>query len=869
VTLITINDLRRALLNGGDVFVFSDLYARALEGSPIPIISHFDAPCWLPSPSLLVDQVDSRFVASTPPLEPLPFFGQALSAALDVTTVDLPLYEIHRGETLARVIASLQPDVIGLDCSPAELAVHISYAFSMSCAVGLPARFEIVYGPSAETRFSGLLRPANTGVMALLESWIGRIPLLPFGRPLLRGRGTSSDEARYVASRTVDVARYSAALGRKVRLLTIVVPEHAEDLERTIAALRQGSDRDLYLPAEVDCECSQSFFVGECLDVTDGSNSESQGGTPLAQERFRAAFDGVVAALTERALSASDAMSLVAQMVGRTRRHRDIVRGASVRGTIAVTELLDSLSLLNGGPTPGGIIKAALIALPPRILVKPRTNGVAVIDDIAKEVLYGVRFTHEDEKTIETFSDTLSADVLPPGADRISSARRPPDPSAGGHTESFAVVPDSSSDATTPDHPHRSNLPPPDRRNDYTTVKQAVMRLLGDLDDRLRAGTITADEYERSRAGLMARLEKAARAQLGMSGRELAGTIMEMMDAQDGQWNNEVSLSRMRAYYHVKGACEGAEISPLKQDYHALKWLIDDLQSQQVLRATADASEFALTGFALDTLLKHLVGDKPILDSTLKTSVAGAELSSYRAHEVRRFSQGDTFRYVSVRHTLREVARRRKELFELTGTDLRVFLKERRKPQIDLVLCIDISGSMGFRQKLVYARLVAAGLVAAAFHEGNRAGVVAFNDHGQTTVPLTGRDRDSLFNGIAGLTPRGNTNIGDGIRSASDLLLQGHIRNRKHLVLISDGQASAMSSGAFAHLSPVKGQDLTEEAALYEVERASAAGVHVSVVHIAGRDDADDLFIKTIARAGRGTVRRLVGLADIRAMLRR
>ena len=68
---------------------------------------------------------------------------------------------------------------------------------------------------------------------------------------------------------------------------------------------------------------------------------------------------------------------------------------------------------------------------------------------------------------------------------------------------------------------------------------------------------------------------------------------------------------------------------------------------------------------------------------------------------------------------------------------------------------------MGFNQRLTYARLVAAGLARAAFHNGNRVGVVAFNDYGQTTVRITAKDRNSILNGIAGLFANGNTNIGD------------------------------------------------------------------------------------------------------------
>jgi Mg-chelatase subunit ChlD len=866
--LVTIGDLRRAILNGGDVSSFADAYSQALGGCPIPVVSQFDTALTLPPPELLLGQVDSRFATPMAPGDSGPPVGEALAAALEVKAVARPLYLPGGGDNLSSIIAEFRPDLIGLDCSPAEMGAHIPYAFSMACAVGVPAQFEIVHGPSVEARFNGRFHPANAGVSALLEGWLRRIPLLPIGRPLSACAAGASEGPPYVASRTIDAARFGAILGRRVRLLTIIDPERHESVLQVTASLLQGRESDLYAPAEVDPESGQSFIIGECLSTTDENLEPTPELTTEAQQRFRAEFDRMVRDLSTRQLTATEAVDLITRIVGRTRRHRDIVRGASVRGSIAFDEILGGLSVLNGGLTRENVMKAALIALPPRISARQSGNDAAVIGDITKEVLYGIRFSPEDDGPTPTAAEGLSSDDIMSIADTSRPTHRLAELDSDD-AQSFAVVPEMPKEAESTASVRDLNLPPNARRDQYAAIKKAIMQLIGDLDDQLREGKITPGEYEHHKAGLMARLEKAAGAQLSMSNREMATTIMEMMDAQDGQWNSEISLGRMRVYYHVKGTCEGRAVSPLKQDYHALKWLLDDLKQQQVLKATGDAAEFTLTGFALDSLLKYLVDPHGVRASAPRTSATGIEFSTYRAHEVRRYSPGDTFRDISVRHTLREIVRKKKGLTDVTSADLRVFLKERRRPQVDVVFCIDVSGSMGFRQKLVYARLVAAGLVESAFHEGNRAGVVAFNDYGQTTVPLTGQDRDSLFNGIAGLTPRGNTNIGDGIRAARDLLLRDHRRNRKQIILVSDGQASAMSATAFAQLSPAKGRDLTEDAAVYETSRTAAAGVQLSVVYIAGTGETDDSFVRNLARAGRGTVRRLGGLADIRTMLRR
>jgi Mg-chelatase subunit ChlD len=297
-----------------------------------------------------------------------------------------------------------------------------------------------------------------------------------------------------------------------------------------------------------------------------------------------------------------------------------------------------------------------------------------------------------------------------------------------------------------------------------------------------------------------------------------------------------------------------------------LKWLIEGLEEQGIVKPTGEAPGFLLTGLALDVLLRYLTGgDGPVFTSTVRG--AGPAFTSNRSHEVRRYSQGDTFRDLSVRHTLREVARRKKVLRQIGQSELRVFLKERRSPQSDMVICVDTSGSMGFDHKLMCARVAAAGLSRSALLRGDRAGLVAFSDYGQTVLPLTANDGELLLNGIAGLSAGGNTNIGDGLRSARELLLKGYNRNRKHIILITDGRASAVSEAAAAELGMNSGSDLTEQSAILETSKAAAAGVQVSVIYVAPRDQKVDDFVRSIARSGRGQVQRMTGLADLGAGL--
>jgi Mg-chelatase subunit ChlD len=362
-------------------------------------------------------------------------------------------------------------------------------------------------------------------------------------------------------------------------------------------------------------------------------------------------------------------------------------------------------------------------------------------------------------------------------------------------------------------------------------------------------------------------MKNLSQPQFKMSSKELAGTIMELIDAQDRQWNKDINFQTMRTYYHIKENSEGADIGDEKRDYYALQKLIDDLEKRKILAAAGQSSGLLLTGMALDMLLKYFLEDDRAAQHVQAFSGTGKTPSNERSQEVRRFSSGDAFRDIAVRPTLREIARQKRDLKDIRSSDLRVFLKQPRKPQSDIVICMDTSGSMGFHQKLMYARLVAAGLITAAIREKNRIGLVAFNDSGQISIPLTAMDKEKLLNCIAGLNARGNTNIGEGIKTSSDMLFKEFSSNQKNIILISDGQPTALSENAFSKLKGREEKDLTEESAILETKAAFAKGIQLSVIHIAGEGEANEKFVNNIARAGKGKIRRISGPADLKGLM--
>jgi len=234
--------------------------------------------------------------------------------------------------------------------------------------------------------------------------------------------------------------------------------------------------------------------------------------------------------------------------------------------------------------------------------------------------------------------------------------------------------------------------------------------------------------------------------------------------------------------------------------------------------------------------------------------------------DVRPFQLGDFSRDLSMRHTVREIVRQKKTVYEVTRRDFRVHVK-RPRLQTDVVLCLDSSGSMGWGSKLLLARIVSAGLARAAVENNDRVGIVTFDDFGRAIMPLT-EAIEPIMDYIARLNAGRNTNIGDGIRCAVQLLLKEPNWNHKHIILITDGLPSAITEEAMDGLkeeNPNPGVGY----AMLETRRASAKGVRVSAVHIAGGNPEGEELTRGIAKAGRGSFNKITSLEDLLAMVRR
>ena len=179
---LTIDDLRRAIVNGGDVSCFAEVYDAALDGAPISVVSDFGRPLRLPSPYVLAEGVRRANDDPLPILRNQTSSNQGRAGELDLRLATLESNHGDSGQTLVAVIDDFSPDIIVLDRSREELSARALYTFSLPCAVGLSVRLEMIHGGAVEAHFNGDYRPGDPEETVIIESWRRRIPLLAVGR---------------------------------------------------------------------------------------------------------------------------------------------------------------------------------------------------------------------------------------------------------------------------------------------------------------------------------------------------------------------------------------------------------------------------------------------------------------------------------------------------------------------------------------------------------------------------------------------------------------------------------------------------------------------------------------------------------------
>ena len=579
----------------------------------------------------------------------------------------------------------------------------------------------------------------------------------------------------------------------------------------------------------------------------------------------------VIPSMREEQLIDSEVAELVAAIVRQTRQHPDIVHGVSVSGAIAFRQLIQGFAQIENKQTLGIIEKAAMIALPPRVLTRQgdRESAIAIVSDIIQEILYGILSdiqisSSQQIKDIEQLSMEDFIEALQNLG--LSEALQNQNFGQSNEKGKIEIVSDKDGYQQILDNLTYRNSQRKDTEEWYQALEKAIKNLMADLENKRATDKISLSDYRFEKKKLEEMLNSTWHLQSKMSEKELAETVIEFMDAKDKQWQKELDFQDMYVYYHIKETNDGGELSLPKRSWYSLKVVIDYFKHQDLVNTDKTGTTFGLTARALDVVLKYFIlrpdkeGKSRFIKSHPKSDV------NERRKETRKYITGDVYRDISIRHTLREIARRKKKLSEIDRRDLRVFIKENRRPKSDIMLCLDSSGSMGFHQKLILARLAAAALAKAALQRGDRVGIVSFDDLGEIIISPTDKE-DVIFSYLAGIKAGGNTNIGDGLKCAKQPLLRENHQNQKSIVLITDGEPTAISEKAIHWLEPIEERDLTFDYAILETRRAASSGIETSVIHITDEKEAGKNLVNTIAKLGHGRVQRITRPADLKEIV--
>lgn len=277
-------------------------------------------------------------------------------------------------------------------------------------------------------------------------------------------------------------------------------------------------------------------------------------------------------------------------------------------------------------------------------------------------------------------------------------------------------------------------------------------------------------------------------------------------------------------------------------ELEALEETIKALEQRNILEYSSTTgwglSQRGIT-FLLESLAPKLMADSYLYGygkhSTGKKSVLGEGKIIGTKH----FHLGDRYRDISLKDTMREAIRNRHE--EITKEDIIVVTKDIRT-KLNIVLLIDLSGTMRQLQKLWYAKQSAIALTLSTTYFGDNVSIITFSNLAEVVTDLSSNVY-KVTRKILDLELHENafTNVGFAISKACNLLAH-HPKGKakQHIIIISDGDATA------PHPSP-------EKYALRQAAIASHRGISISSVCIVQQSANPDLM-RRIARIGKGRI---------------
>jgi Mg-chelatase subunit ChlD len=521
-----------------------------------------------------------------------------------------------------------------------------------------------------------------------------------------------------------------------------------------------------------------------------------------------------------------------------------------VRGTIALKEITRGYAQLNGRLNRYAIAQSALLSLSHRVTTISgiEKNATDIIKEITLEALYGITFSPEHILTEEA----------PATQDSLKKNRE----GSGGM------------------EPQKKNINSSIPTSNFSLSsalrgQSEVQELLKKHRAKDGAGKKSAEPGEKGR------LSKDKKGKHYLTEKTLPLTRAQMQKLM------EKFIDFKRQGKGTRGKKAGLQ----KPDYSKLKTAI--AHSEDMKAARINSKGYQLQGKAIGLLLKKLVTEN--LRRTDHNRSKKEKIKDKAS--VRRYMRGDTYKDISMRHTLKALVRQGKKLEDISSREFRSFEK-RHLSNIDIVLCIDVSESMGQYSKLRYAKIAAAGIAKAAIESGERIGLVAFSNSATTITNVTTKEHE-ITNALVKMEPHQFTNVGDGIKLARELLLKDKASHKKQIIIISDGipniaqesesppqnkrtsvlsdtvlLGSSLSSDADREWS-TEYSSLSNEVALMfkelmgsrhatrEARKAREKNIEISFLYIGSKEKRGELLAKKIVRIGRGKFYNIKRLPDL------
>jgi len=924
---VNILDIRRAILNGGDVSVFIEPLRRALGARSVPSISALGVRVALPDPAVLWRHHAFKFDEMMDSWGKGHGINQSLINMAEVVPIGVPFDSPDGGNHVTHIIDRIAPDIITIDMSPLALSSQLLYLFSLLATVGLPMQGQVRDKVSHEVYSSNIYHPYAATAAVIYRCIADKVPLIPVGMPftpaymksgkdqvyddrrvkestLLAPSGAVYqdffddmsyvsldvnmgiggnpldavskircemliEEAIYVTSRIAETAAVVADNSKSLTVLALIDINHYTDTQQTLEQYKSGIVYDeTYIKPRADIPISAvEFIVGKNNDDNAPSNDEQ---ITVLEKAFANELENINSAVHHVPIRYGSIENTLAQIVNRVRNHPETKRSLSVRGAIAMKEVLHGYSDIGGVLTAGVVEKAALTTLPHRIYTQYQgyDAAVSIVGDAVKEVLYGFNYyatgVENEDQEAEEHSATAGMEDAELIADGKEIEQESGDMEAEFSPDAFGDNEhDDQASALLPDSlaPHTQEAVEQEFKSNE--LFEYVIKRADQNKEHLK--TDRGDKPQGKRKGQTTQ-KNTSRLKTEISEEDLVETLMEMIDAQDKQWKKQLETRDLSVYYHVWGKRDTKPLNKMKQEQYGLKAIVDFLEEEDLLKSISNTENLALTPKAMDVMLEQLIS-KILSGRQIEHLIGyGATRLSEHSRDTRRYRVGDVFKDISIRHTLKELARQHKQPSEISRHDIRVFIREKERVQSDIILCIDSSGSMGFDHKLFFARLAASGIATSALKKGDRIGVVTFNNLGRAVVPLT-EIKEDIFKHIIELIAGGNTNIGDGIKCAAEMLMRERNHNHKFIVLITDGEPTAISYNSYARMTHNDGGKISEKDILVQARKAAMKGIKTSVIHCTKADGNHRGFVKNIARMGMGRVIKVTSLDEIRALM--